>query len=464
MTDGNLPVRKSRFRHEQVVLFLTILAGLPGTLLAMIFLWTGGYEPKVQWTLTLLIGALWLGISFAVRERVIRPLQTLSNMLAGLREGDYSIRARGATSGYDPLGLALLEANILGETLREQRLGAVEATALLHRVMEEIDVAVFAFDRYDRLRLVNQAGVDLLGAPESQLLGRDAASLGLTRCLEVESSQTLDLTFRGRLGRWDVRTANFRQEGQRHRLLVLSDLSRVLREEERQAWRRLIRVLSHEINNSLAPIKSMAGSLLSLLERRSRPADLDQDMQHGLEVISGRSEALSRFMASYAALARLPPPTFEPVDVSAWIHRVAELETRLEVKVREGPQLQVEADGDQLDQLLINLITNGVDAAMETGGSVEVGWGRNGINLEVWVKDDGIGLSDTTNLFVPFFSTKPGGSGIGLVLSLQIAEAHGGSLVLENRKDERGCVAHLTLPLEQSPGRRLAAGSAGDGG
>ncbi len=247
----------------------------------------------------------------------------------------------------------------------------------------------------------------------------------------------------------------------RHRLLVLSDLSRVLREEERQAWRRLIRVLSHEINNSLAPIKSMAGSLLTLLERDQRPSDFDSDLEHGLEVIAGRSEALSRFMASYANLARLPTPTLRSIDVSQWIHRIAELETRLPVDVLDGPQLEIEADGDQLDQLLINLITNGVDAALETGGrgrgrgggggggggGVQVGWGKNGLNLEIWVKDNGPGLSDTSNLFVPFFSTKPGGSGIGLVLSLQIAEAHGGSLSLENRRDSHGCVARLTLPI-----------------
>ncbi len=441
-------LRKPAIRHEQQIFLLTLLAGLPGTLVAMAFLWSGDYQPKVQWTLSLFILALWWGFSFSVRERVIRPLQTLSNILAGMREGDYSIRARAASAGYDPLGLAMLEANILGETLREQRLGAVEATALLRRVMEEIDVAVFAFDKNNRLRLVNRAGEVLLGAPAERLISRSADKLGLNRPLEINAPRTLDLTFQGRLGRWDVRRTTFRQGGVRHQLLVLTDLSRVLREEERQAWKRLIRVLSHEINNSLAPIKSMAGSLLSLLDRRKRPPDIDTDMRHGLEVISGRSEALSRFMASYAHLARLPPPTLRPVNVTSWVQRIVELETRLPVEVNSGPEVVIEADGDQLDQLLINLVTNGADAAMQTGGGVEVGWSRTGLNLELWVKDSGAGLSDTTNLFVPFFSTKPGGSGIGLVLSLQIAEAHGGSLTLQNRHDAHGCIAQLALPLQ----------------
>ncbi|UCC71618.1 MAG: PAS domain-containing sensor histidine kinase [Gemmatimonadota bacterium] len=434
----------ARLRHEQRILVMTLLAGLPGTLVAMILLWTGDFALKLQWTLTLIVSAGWLGYAFAVKERVVRPLQALSNMLAALREGDYSIRARrGSPRG--PLGLAMMEANILGETLRGQRLGALEATALLRRVMEEIDVAVFAFDAENRLRLVNRAGERLLGRPLERAIGRGASSLGLARPLE-EGPGTIDLTFQGRLGRWDVRHTTFRQEGVPHRLLVLTDLSQALRQEERQAWKRLIRVLSHEINNSLAPIKSTAASLLSLTRREPRPADLDDDVEQGLRVISGRSEALSRFMASYADLARLPPPTPGPVDVGAWVRRVAELETRLPVSVCDGPELTIEADGDQLDQLLINLVRNGVDAALETGGAVQVGWREDGGKLEVWVRDEGLGLSDTRNLFVPFYSTRPGGSGIGLVLSLQIAEGHGGALELRNRGDRSGCVATLTLP------------------
>ena len=365
-------------RHEQRILVMTLIAGLPGTLVAMIFLWAGTFEPKVQWTLSLFIISIWWGFAFAVRERVTRPLQTISNMLAGMREGDYSIRARKANpSGYDALGLAMLEANILGETLREQRLGALEATALLRRVMEEIDVTILALDSDARLRLVNRAGERLLAEPAERLIGRTAASLGLARPLAAPTPTTMDLTFQGRLGRWDVRRTTFRQGGIKHDLLVMSDLSRALRQEERQAWKRLIRVLSHEINNSLAPIKSVAVSLLSLTSRKPRPADLGEDLRQGLTVIADRSEALSRFMASYAELARLPPPRLAVVDIGAWVQRVAELETRLPVSVREGPTVSLRADGDQLDQLLINLVTNGVDAALETGGGVQLGWRKN---------------------------------------------------------------------------------------
>src|SRR6185503_14028947 len=171
------------------------------------------------------------------------------------------------------------------------------------------------------------------------------------------------------------------------------------------------------------------------------------DLRKGLTVIANRSESLSRFMAAYARLARLPRPTFRPVNVGAWVRRVAGLETRRKVEVVPGPDLTISADGDQLDQLLINLVSNAVDAANETGGGVRVGWNASGSQLEVWVEDDGPGIRETSNLFVPFFTTKPQGSGIGLVLSRQIAEAHGGSMVLENRAGANGCVARLKLPV-----------------
>ena len=444
LTKHSRPTQPSAF--ERRILLLSLLAGTPGGVVALTLLWTGDYSDRLRWTLTVLVVAAWLGVTLALRERVVRPLQTISNMLAALREGDFSIRARGARED-DALGLALLEVNTLGETLRSQRLGALEATALLRTVMAEIDVAIFAFDEHRALRLVNGGGERLLDQPAERLLGRTSAALGLAECLRGEDDRTVDLDFPGGRGKWQLRRGSFRQDGLPHQLVVLSDLSRVLREEERQAWQRLIRVLGHEINNSLAPIKSIAASLRDLLARPTLPGDWREDLGDGLAVIAGRSESLSRFMAAYALLARLPSPQPKPMDVEQWVRRVAHLETRLPVRVAPGPPVTISADGDQLDQLLINLVRNAADASFETQGAVEVGWMRNGGMLDVWVRDNGLGVSDTTNLFVPFFTTKPNGSGIGLALSRQIAEAHGGAPTLENRRDARGCEARLRLPL-----------------
>lgn len=440
------PIPGGWLSHERRVLLLAFFIGLPGTATALILLWTGAFTPKVQWTVTLIVVLLWMGSAAVLREWVVRPLQTLSNLLGALREGDFSIRARHAQPD-DALGLALLEVNTLGSTLRAQRLGAVEASTLLRKVIAEIEVAVFAFDGAGRLKLVNRAGERFLGRPADRLLDRTAEDLGLADTLEGETPRTVDWRYPGGSGRWELRRTTFRQEGLKHQLVVLSDLSRALREEERQAWQRLVRVLGHEINNSLAPIMSLSDSLKAIVVQDPQPEDAQEDLRQGLGVIAARAKALNRFMASYARLARLPAPELEPMEVRPWIIRVAELETRLPVRVLGGPEMVIAADGDQLDQLLINLVTNAVDASLETGGSVGIEWRRRDRGVEVVVKDEGPGIADSANLFVPFFTTKPHGSGIGLALSRQIAEAHGGTLTLENRKESAGCAARLLLPL-----------------
>jgi nitrogen fixation/metabolism regulation signal transduction histidine kinase len=443
--------REPRLSHDRRILLMAFASALPGALISLIFLWTGDYTPKVQWTLTVVIFAFCLGFAFALRERVVLPLQTLSNLLAALGEGDFSIRARGARGG-DPLGEVMIEVNTLVETLRHQRLDALEATTLLRKVMAEIDVAVFTFDEDQELKFVNRAGARLLSQRAERLLGRRADELGLEDCLAGEAPRVINTAFPGGVGRWEIRRSSFRQGGRPHELLVLSDLSQPLREEERQAWQRLIRVIGHEMNNSLAPIKSIAGSLATIVEREPPPIDWRDDVQRGLTVIASRSESLSRFMSAYARLAKLPPPKFAPLDVGAVIDRVVTLEKAHNIENAGGPRLTIQGDSDQLEQLLINLIRNAVDAVRETGGGVRIGWqrlpGSSPATMELWVDDEGPGLSNTGNLFVPFFTTKPGGSGIGLVLSRQIAEAHGGSLMLENRDDRTGCRASLRLPLQ----------------
>jgi two-component system nitrogen regulation sensor histidine kinase NtrY len=441
--------RGGRLGFEKRVTFLALAAGLPAVLLCALLLWLNNYSARLQWTADLFLVLLWLGVAFNLKQRVVRPLQTLSNILAAVREGDYSIRGRRASVG-DALGEVMLEVNDLGQTLREQRLGALEATALLRTVMAEIDVAVFAFDADRRLRLVNRSGEKLLARPARRLLGRTSEELGLAVCLDLGNGSgphTAQMVFPGGVGRWDIRLGTVREGGIQHQLLVLTDLSQTLREEERIAWQRLLRVLGHELNNSLAPIKSVAGSLADLLDREPPPADWHDDMQRGLEVISARADSLSRFVESYSQLARLPQPHFESLNIGELVQHVATLETRLRVEVLAGPESVVHGDHVQLEQLLINLVRNAADACMETNGRVQVGWNQNNGQVEIRVSDEGPGLASTANLFVPFFTTKVEGSGIGLVLSRQIAEAHGGTLTLKNHPKARGCEALLRLPL-----------------
>lgn len=446
------PPRKRRIAHEQVVFYYTLLSGLPATIIATTLLLSGDYTAKVQWTLGLLMAGFWFGYALAVRERVVRPLQTMANLLTALREGDFSTRARGANRD-EPLGDVLAEINLLSGTLQEQRLGALEATALLRTVMEEIDVAIFAFDANETLRLVNRAGQELIAQPAEKILGRAARELNLADCLEGESTRVLARTFPGGTGRWGMRRTQFREGGLPHSLVVIADLSQPLREEELKAWQRLVRVIGHELNNSLAPIKSIAGSLTSLLRRPQKAPDWEDDMRGGLEIIETRAEGLNQFMQSYARLAKLPAPSKQPCEIGPLLRRVVSLETRAEIKLTEGPALTVSLDAAQLEQAIINLLKNAVEATPDQGhstppiGSIEVAWQKTSGMLEITVADHGPGIANLQNLFVPFFTTKPSGSGIGLVLCRQIAENHNGSLTLENRQDQTGCIARLRLPL-----------------
>ena len=435
---------------EHAVARLVLLGGLPAVLTSLWLLFRGDVGVEVRWTLGVLIVVSWIGAAFNAHNRTVRPLQLLVNLLGALREGDYSLRGAGARAG-NLLGDVMGEVNELGATLHRQRLSAIEATALLSNVLSEIDVAIFAFDADERMRVANRAGAELLGTTPTGLMGRTAHDIGLAEYLTGESPRTLDRDFPGGRGRWELRRAEFRQDGRPHRLIVLADVSRALREEEKQAWQRIVRVLSHEINNSLAPIQSIARSVRRIIEREMAADERTDEMREGLDVIATRAESLGRLMSEYARLARLPKPTLRPIPVRELVHGIAELETRLDVTVRDprhGGDAILMGDRAQLEQALINLLRNAADASLDTLGNVHVSWREHDGAIDIVIDDEGPGLDSTANLFVPFFTTKPTGSGIGLALSRQIAEAHNGTLTLENRPDRKGARAVLRLPVE----------------
>jgi PAS domain S-box-containing protein len=436
-----------RARNLELALTLIVMAGsAPAMVVAVIYLWKYfGDTPEVQWTVLLIIIGSWLAALSAVRQITTRSLHLIANLLGALREGDYSIRGLTAASGSS-MAMVMREVNDIGSLLRRQRTEAVESTALLTHVMEEIAVAVFAFDPDTVLLVVNKAGERMLGKSREELVGARASALGFVEYLAGDARRLVERAFGGRRGRYEVRRAVFYRDGRPHHLVVMSDLSQALREEEQAAWQRIVRVLSHEINNSLTPIKSIAHSLQRITDRAPDFPRQDE-VKQGLSLIEERSGALGRFLRAYAQLARLPKPRPKPLRVPELVNRVVDLEKRLPVTVLASPDVKVSADSDQIEQLLINIVRNAVDASLETGGHVSVGWKPVGDWLELNVEDEGKGLSDTSNLFVPFFTTKPSGSGIGLALSRQIAEAHDGTIALENRTNGAGCRATLRLPL-----------------
>jgi nitrogen fixation/metabolism regulation signal transduction histidine kinase len=413
---------------------------------ALVLLWVADLASRTRFTVAAAIVALWLGSAWALEARAARPLRALANLLEALRSGDTSFRLRSDRSG-DALDEVLIEANALREQVRAGRIETREASAMMNAVSEEVDLALFVLDASHVVRFANRRAERLLGRSADALVGRAAEQVGLAPLLDGDGARARALDLPGGRGRYTVRRVSLRERGLPHELIAIADVGPALREEERQAWQRLMRVLGHEVRNSLAPIRSIASGMLERLGRGGPDEETRHDLRDGLAIIAERSEALGRFLEGYSRLARLPRPALAPVDVAALLRETARFETRVAVAVADGPPLTLRGDRGQIEQVLINLLRNAADAALETGGGVRLGWTAARGALEVRVEDDGPGLGGAENLFVPFFTTKDHGTGIGLVLSRQIAEAHGGTLSLEARSPGPGCVAILRLPL-----------------
>jgi nitrogen fixation/metabolism regulation signal transduction histidine kinase len=452
--------RRVKLLYGRKVSLFSFLVALPGFLITGTLIWVQPWSMQSKLGLLALELFAWWLLAMALQEHATRPLQTLANVIAALREEDYSFRARNAVP-EDALGELSLEVNALADMLSDQRIRAIEATALLRRVVEEIDAPLFAFDPAQRLQLVNSAGERLLQSASVRLMGGTAHDLGLDDFLSAANESLLAFPANSQ-ARWLVRRSTFRQRGVPHTLVVLSDVSRALREEERSAWQRLVRVLGHELNNSLTPIKSIAGSLQTRMAQTNLGPEEKQDFTRGLEIIESRAASLNRFLQAYRQLAQMPPPLLRQCTLSPVVQRAAALETRLTITVIPGPEVTFVADPDQLEQMLINLVRNATEAVLEPAEppsnlappqekpaqpEVVVSWRADADEILLTVEDNGPGLLNPSNAFVPFYTTKPAGSGIGLVLSRQIVEAHGGSIELTNREDKRGCRVKIVLPL-----------------
>jgi len=455
---------------ERRIRIFCLFVAAPAVVLSAILLWQANVSGSMAATILGGIVLLYLIAVSLLLEEIVRPLQTLANVVSALRESDYSFRARGSRQ-MDAMGELALEINEFADLLQTQRLGELEATALLRCVISSMDAPVLAFDPAHRLRLMNPAAESIFHLNEQRVLGSSAAELQLAGLLDQPDRGILVLSGKGNPVHWMVRRSSFRQRGIPHTLLVLSDVSIALREQERDAWQRLIRVMGHEINNSLTPIKSIAGSLRSLIRINPLKEKKDQfgaedemfNLERGLNIIENRAESLNRFIQAYRQLAQLPPPVRRPVSLQLLIERAVAVETRIAVQLKPGPDLVLELDPDQIEQLVINLLRNATEAALArfpdapangNGGrsvpEVMITWRAAPKALVILIEDNGIGLTNPSNLFVPFYTTKPGGSGIGLALARQICEAHGGVLHLANRLDGPGCGAEIRLPFGPS--------------
>ena len=441
-----MKVRPRLLSHENGLALAVLAGAAPAVAAAVWLLHRAGLPGTAQLVMIAILAGSCLSSAAWVRRRAAHPWRTMASMLESVRLGDYAVRAR-IRGDRDPVSEALTELNRLGDALRDRRLETLEVNALLQKVLEEIDVALYAFDEASNLRLVNPAGARLLAEPASALTGRGAAELGLRPLLEAGAAAVVECALPGATARWRVRHTTFRASGRPHELLVLSDLTRELREEELQAWQRLVRVLGHELNNSLTPIQSIARSLDTLVRSDALPPDWRDDVLQGLTVIAARSDSLARFVSSYARLARLPAPERRRTELEPLLRGVVGMFPSGRIELVAGDNVALNADRDQIEQTLINLIQNALDSVGVTGGGVRLNWRSTRQWVEIHVEDEGTGLANPANLFVPFFTTRAGGSGVGLVLCRKIAEGHGGTVTLENRVPGPGCIATLRLPL-----------------
>lgn len=435
----------NRSLESKITLWI-VSVGTMTLLLLCYLLWVSDVRVLIVVTLLPLYLIAWLYMALHVRNLLLRHFRSLANMVEGLREGEFSVRLA-PTESNSAWNEIYYELNQLASQYQNENVGTVEANILVEKLLSEFDAPVFVFDRNTRLTHCNIIAGRLFDKSPTKLIGLNVPQLNMDELLDEESGTVIEHWFPTKGGRWELRKNVFMQQGKRYTLIFLNDISRALREEERQAWSRLIRVLGHELNNSLASVMSVCETLIRRLGDDKTP-QWCQHYERALNLIHERSGSLLKFTDAYARLAKLPKPQSRTIDLLATLNRMANL-VEGNFKVINTAAFHINADPEQLEQLLINVMKNAVEASA-ADATIYIEWFEHPHGVKLHIIDEGTGLPSSGNLFVPFFTTKENGNGIGLFLCRQIAEGHGGTLQLRNRQDAQGCVAELWLPTNSN--------------
>jgi nitrogen fixation/metabolism regulation signal transduction histidine kinase len=381
-----------------------------------------------------------------IRARVSFQFMTISVLLDGLEIGDYSLRGR-RHRGDDSIDGVVVQINRLADELTRQRASAKESRLLLEKVIRQIGVAILAFDDRDEVVLANPAAVALYDFSSEEILKSNVAALGAEAMLAADNESVVELEFPNRSGRFHIRLDEFREQARVHRLVFLTDVRVLLRSEERRAWQDLIRVISHEINNSLAPISSISKTLQESAIDAEVAASGRSGLANGLKLIEERSAALKSFIQRFGQLSKLPEPEKEPVSIRQLVESVTPLFNEREILRQSDAEIILQADPVQMKQVLINIFKNADEAMPDSAGVITIEWSMRNQRLLIKITDEGSGIGNPDNLFVPLYTTKEHGSGLGLVLCRQVVEAHDGNLTISNRADARGCEVMIELPV-----------------
>ena len=435
---------RRRIATELRLFLLVLSCALPG-IAAIVWLSEDAGISNIARGILVIAVVVWaFVIADLVREALLGHVRTLSNLLESARMQDYTMKGTHARQPGE-LGELYRQINNLIDSLRVTRQGEQELLSLLERVVSEINVAIVVFDSLDCIRLVNPVASALLKVPKEKLLGVNCADTILAQLPAAVAPELVDFRFPGAAGRWQIRQHSYRHQGQASRILFIADLQQVLSDEEIMAWQRLIRVISHEVNNSLTPISSLCQTLTGMLIRDS--AANHEDVLEGLDVIAERAKGLQDFISAYARLARLPEPQKVLFPVTQLADNLRRIFTGQALRIDPFPEAILFGDPVHLEQALINLVKNALEANPADADDVELSCRLLEGCCEFQIADHGAGIGNPENLFVPFYTTKPAGAGIGLVLCRQIGARHNGQVTLENRPEAPGAVAKLTLPL-----------------
>ena len=433
---------------EQQLVRLALCTSVP---LLLILLWTMVYGGISIWLilLTLLVsGGLISYTAYLIHRKLTYQFRSVSNLVSTMAHGDYSLRARRA-NGSGAVNELTLAVNTLAERLSHQRWESIESQLLLQTIIEHIDVAILALNESGELRLLNPAARTLLNTENNDATSSLQGQLSFLQTFTSGEHQVVELSFGHQQGRFNIHVEEFREAGKQHKLLFITDVRRLLRREENKAWQSLVRVISHEINNSLSPIASLSQTLMRLIQKQPEHIAGREDLLAGLNIISERATGLGQFIDSYKQLAKLPEPQKQPTSIFSMINKVCALLKETTIEIETADDVIIDIDPLQMEQVMINLLKNAVEAMAHTNprGRIYIAWTVKEAMFQLTLCDEGCGISNLDNMFVPFYSTKKHGTGIGLVLCRQIIEAHDGRITITNQTNAPGCCVRIELPL-----------------
>lgn len=429
---------------------LSLIASLP---LFFLLIWVMIYAEISIYLILLTV--LFASISIVlchvkIHQKSSYQFRSLSNLLDAMIRGDYSLRGR---SNQNDVALnELVDAiNGLAIRLNKQRIESIESQLLLRTVINHIDVAIITLSDENELILLNPAANKVLQLSNEKTHKLSIKQLEKLSQLESSQSKVMTLMFANQQGKYNVHMEEFRDAGKQQKLFFISDVSNILRSEEQNAWQSLVRVISHEINNSLAPIASISQTLKRFLNRKDDIENHKNDLIEGLSIISQRTNNLKDFVNSYKQISSLPNPQKVPTSINNLVNKIIPLYAKSNIIITDTPNVTMLIDPVQIEQVLINIIKNSVESmqSVNSQGVVDLSWLAEKNTFTLTISDEGAGILNPDNLFVPFYTTKQRGSGIGLVLCRQILEAHNGQLTLTNRLDKNGCLAVISIPIEK---------------